>query len=251
MVIRAALLAVLTFYPVVTAAGERGLLWRVVQTCLADRALTGGPFPCLEIKLPGNDPARGYAILRAPLENSHVILTPTVRTIGIEDPNLRTDTTPDYFHDAWLARRFVVDAVDQPPARDDLGLAINSRVGRSQDQLHIHVDCLRPDVKASLARQASAIKANVWTRISVLPQAPRYWAMALTSVDLAGINVFSMVADGLKIDPANMDDMTIVVAGAEVRGQPGFVLMARQRVAQYRDIAHGEALLDHACRVLR
>ena len=88
-----------------------------------------------------------------------------------------------------------------------------------------------------------------WTRISVLPQAPRYWAIAVASADLSHPNLFDLVADGLKIDdPDDMEDVTMVVAGADsIDGAPGFILLARKRRPNSTDIAHGEALLDHAC----
>ncbi len=229
-------------------AGGRGLLWRVVQTCLANHYVTGGAFPCLQVDTAVSGVANGYAVLRAPLEDTHVILTPTVRTIGIEDGRLRAPDAPNYFQDAWSARHFVTDGLTRQPAREDLAMAVNSRPGRSQDQLHIHVDCIRPAVKQSLQRQAAALHAQVWTQISVLPHAPRYWALALAKEDLAGVNVFSLVANGLRIAPERMDDATIVVAGSNsAHDGAGFIVLARQRVAHSLDEAHGEALLNHSC----
>lgn len=233
-------------------ADVRGLLWRVVQTCLATHALTGGAFPCLAVDLEGGL-ERGYAVLRAPFEDTHIIVTPTVRTLGIETRRLRGPEAPNYFRDAWNARRFVTDDLRRKPAREDLALAVNSRFGRSQDQLHIHVDCLRPDVKRSLARQRDAIRTTGWTRLAVLPQAPRYYAMALASRDLEHVNLFDAAAAGLKIEDADdMDTATIVVVGArDVDGAPGFIVLARQRIPETSDLAHGEALLDHACASFR
>ena len=229
----------------------RGLLWRVVQTCMANHYVTGGAFPCLQVDT-ADGATTGYAVLRAPLEDTHVILTPTVRTTGIEDGRLRTADAPDYFQDAWNIRHFVTDGLTRRPARDDLAMAINSRPGRSQDQLHIHVDCIRTVVKQSLRRQMASLRTGDWTQISVLPHAPRYWALALAKDDLAGVNVFNLVADGLKIDPARMDQTTIVVAGSEaVDNRAGFIVLARQRVPNSVDEAHGEALLNHSCAAFR
>ncbi len=227
--------------------GGRGLLWRVVQTCMANHYVTGAAFPCLQVETI-NGALNGYAVLRAPLEDTHVILTPTVRTIGVEASRLRASDAPNYFQDAWSARHFVTDGLTRQPARDDLAMAVNSRPGRSQDQLHIHVDCIRPVVKQSLRRQMASLHTQGWTQVSVSPHAPRYWALAIDQGDLTGINIFSLVADGLKISPDRMDDMTIVVAGNDAgRGGPGFVVLARQRLSYGLDEAHGEALLNHSC----
>ena len=229
----------------------RGLLWRVVQTCMANHYVTGGAFPCLQVET-ASGAASGYVVLRAPLEDTHVILTPTVRTIGIEAERLRASGAPDYFQDAWSIRHFVTDGLTRQPARDDIAMAVNSKPGRSQDQLHIHVDCIRPAVKQSLERQAASLHLQGWTQISILPHAPRYWAMPLARDDLTGVNVFKIVASGLKIDPDRMDDTTIVVAGSgAVSDRPGFIILARQRVSHSRDEAHGEALLNHSCAAFR
>ena len=44
-----------------------------------------------------------------------------------------------------------------------------------------------------------------------------------------------------------MAEVTVVVVGAELATGPGFVVLARRRIANSRDEAHGEALMDHAC----
>lgn len=230
------------------AAGERGLLWRVVQTCLVDHAITGGSFPCLRVDTAGGD-ERGYAALRAPFERLHLVITPTVRTIGIEDPRLVAAGAPNYFADAWASRHFVSDDLAQKPGRSDLALAINSKPGRSQDQLHIHVACVRPDVKRSLASSAAGLQPGRFTNLRVLPKAPRFMAMPLSGADLAGQNPFALVADLLK--PVDMSDVTIVLVGTGGDDRPGFVLLARSRLHGIWDDAHGEALLDGSCRAFR
>ena len=229
-------------------AGERGLLWRVVQSCLVDHAITGGSFPCLRVET-ADGAERGYAVLRAPFERLHVIVTPTVRTIGIEDARLVAPGAANYFADAWAARRFVSDDLVQKPGRSDLALAINSRPGRSQDQLHIHVACVRSDVKRSLASLAATLQPGRFVSVRVLPKAPRYMAMPLAGPDLAGQNPFDLVADGLK--PADMSDVTIVLVGTGDDQHPGFVLLTRSRLRNVWDDAHGEALLDGSCRAFR
>jgi len=43
----------------------------------------------------------------------------------------------------------------QPTKSVEVTLAVNSRVGRSQDQLHIHVDWLKPSVRLARRQHAS------------------------------------------------------------------------------------------------
>ena len=250
MIRRFALASALLLAAAPARAGERGLLWRVVQTCLVDHGLTGGSFPCLRVDT-AEGVERGHVVLRAPFERLHVIVTPTVRTIGIEDARLVAPGAPNYFADAWVARRFVADDLVQKPGRSDFALAINSKPGRSQDQLHIHVACVRPDVKRSLASLAATLQPGRFESVRVLPRAPRYMAMPLAGPDLAGQNPFDLVAKGLR--PADMADVTIVLVGtgAGDDDHAGFVLLARSRLHGVWDDAHGEALLDGSCRAFR
>ncbi len=231
--------------PAAATAAERGLLWRVVQTCVASHQLIGAAFPCLAVNTQDGT-ERGYAVVRAPFEAAHIVVTPTMPTIGIEAAHLRGDAAPNYFADAWASRHYVTDGLVRPPGRGDLALAVNSRLGRSQDQLHIHVDCIRQDVKRALAA-SKAIHSGAWTRVAVLPRAPRYEATALDEQDFARTNIFALVQAGLHVDPSAMDEVTVVVVGAELAGRPGFIVLARRRLPNSRDEAHGEALMDHAC----
>ena len=242
----AALLAAALLLPTIAAAGEPGLLWRVVQTCVATHKLIGTAFPCLAVSLSGG-PERGFAVVRAPFEATHVVVTPTVRTIGIEAEQLRADDAPNYFADAWTARHFVADGLRHEPTRTDLAMAVNSRPGRSHDQLHIHVDCIRQDVKRTLSGQLASFRPGSWTKAVVLPRAPHYSATALEEGDLASTNIFKLVQNGLGVAAEDMEEVTIVVVGADVHRRPGFIVLARRRIANTRDEAHGEALMDHAC----
>ena len=239
------LLAIILALPNLGTLSQRGVLWHVVQTCVAAHDLTGLSFPCLSVET-AQGVERGYAVLRAPLEKSHIIVSPTVRTIGIEADRLRGAGAPNYFADAWASRQYAIEGLARAPGRADLALAINSRFGRSQDQLHIHVDCIRPAVKQMLADIAPTLDARRWAQIAVMPRAPRYWALALPSADLGGVNLFDLVANGLAIAPEDMNETTIVVVGT-AGARPGFVVLARQRIQNSGDEAHGEALMDHSC----
>ena len=247
----ALLTGVFLFLPKLGIDAQRGVLWRVVQACVANHALTGAAFPCLSVET-ANGPAAGYVVLRAPFVRSHAVVSPTVQTIGIEAQRLRGPDAPNYFQDAWASRSYATDGLARQPGRADLALAVNSRIGRSQDQLHIHIDCIRPKVRDVLARDASRVAVGRWTHLRVMPASPLYWTTAVKGDTLAGINVFDLVADGLKVAPEDMDDITIVVVGSDdIAGSPGFFVLARRRIANTRDEAHGEALMDHSCPAFR
>ena len=245
----ALLVGVFLFLPKLGRETERGVLWRVVQACVADHSLTGAPFPCLEVDTAGG-PERGYVVLRAPFVRSHTVVAPMVQTIGIEAPRLRGQNAPNYFDDAWAARGYATKGLARAPGRADFALAVNSRVGRSQDQLHIHIDCIRARVRDALARTRAPI--GRWTNFKAMAWMPTYRATALQGDTLAGVNVFDLVAKGLDVPQDDMDEITIVVVGSsDVAGKPGFVVLARKRLLHVYDEAHGESLMDHSCPAFR
>jgi len=97
------------------------------------------------------DPAHADAVLKDRCGPTHYLLIPTARRTGVESPELLGDDEPDYFAYAWAARDHVISASGRSDVREDeLGLAINSRWGRSQDQLHIHIDFIKPEVRDAI-----------------------------------------------------------------------------------------------------
>jgi len=76
---------------------------------------------------------------------------------GIESPILLDPGARDYFADAWRARYLIEERAERSLPPDWVSLAVNSMAARSQNQLHIHIDCLRADVHQSLAQHAASI----------------------------------------------------------------------------------------------
>jgi CDP-diacylglycerol pyrophosphatase len=142
---------------------SRTALWQVVRVCTLDQTTRGSPLPCLEVSV-ADGVERGFVVLRPPFGEPDTILTPTRRIIGLEDPQLGEANLPNYFAFAWAARRWL--AASDKPAPDDarVALAINSRLARSQDQLHIHIGCLAPSFAQTLHLQALGPQARDWRR---------------------------------------------------------------------------------------
>jgi len=225
------------------AAADRDLLWGVVKVCVANHELTGGAFPCLEVDTT-QGVARGFAVVRAPLQQTHVVVTPTARVAGIEDPALQSPDAPNYFADAWGARKYVLDSVERWVSEQDIGLAVNSRPGRSQDQLHIHVACLRHRYAQLLRQHGGGLSTDKWTRLNFALRGRYYWAMLINSPDLPAVNIFRTAATLLRVSPGRMEDVTVVVVP---RPGAGFYLLADQYSPGAMGKGHGEFLLDHAC----
>jgi CDP-diacylglycerol pyrophosphatase len=217
-------------------------LWDVVHgLCATDKRLIGGPAPCMSVNRKD-----GWAVVPDLGRRTQVLLVPTQRIPGIESPVLLEDGKPNYWQAAWDARRYFERRVGRSVPREDVALAINSVVSRSQSQLHIHVDCVRADVRAALEARQDDIGA-AWTRIRLPPFGLPYRVRRLEGADLAPRNPFALLARGV---PEAGDDMghfaLAVVATTFSDGAPGFFLLADDSPR-----AFGEGLLDHGCAVLR
>ncbi len=108
------------------AAVDPNALWNIVHgQCVVEETKAGDPAPCAEVDLSdGQD--KGFALLKDIVGKTQFLLIPTRRLEGIESPELLAADTPNYWEDAWKARRFVAAAAQAPLTRDDIGLDVNS-----------------------------------------------------------------------------------------------------------------------------
>jgi len=226
-------------------------LWNIVHgQCVPNQKEHGDPKPCVEVDLKdGVD--QGFAVLKDINGKTQFLLIPTARIVGIESPELQEPGATNYFAAAWQARSFVEKALGHDLPRDNVGLAVNSVLARSQNQLHIHVDCVRADVRATLARLRSSI-GDKWAPLSEPVGGHPYWAMRVMGTTLDGHNPFKLLADGLPGARANLKMRTLVVVGMQFEGDaPGFVLLADRVNPLLFDFGAGARLEDHACALAR
>jgi len=228
-----------------TACADPNVLWTIVHAkCAPNEAASGDPSPCLAV-----DPAGGYAVLKDRRGATQVLVIPTAKVTGIEDPAVLAPGAPNYWREAWAARRYVQALAGQIIPRDKLSLAVNSMYGRSQNQLHIHVDCIRADVRDALKANLASI-GPAWAPIDLGPHVTgHYEAMRLAGDDLGARNPFALLAAGDPVARRDMGLETLLVAPANFADGPGFVLLADR--ASPGDAASAEELQDHACKVLQ
>jgi CDP-diacylglycerol pyrophosphatase len=239
-------LVALAWMATASAASRSDALWHVVHDlCVTDMKTARQPAPCLAVDL-----AQGYAVLKDMRGATQVLLVPTDRVTGIESPRLLAPGSPNYWRAAWSARSFFEARAGRSVPREDIGLAVNSVTGRSQNQLHIHVDCVCPDVILALRLNQRRIGAR-WSTLKVELAGNRYRVRRLEGADLGARDPFKLLA----ADPAARADMgaeTLAVIGAVFPGgRPGFILLS-----DHADLAAGnngasENLLDHDCAVLK
>ena len=232
--------------PPSAGASNPNALWHVVHDlCVVDMRVSGHPAPCLMV-----DRRHGWAALKDLRGKTQVLLIPTRKVTGIESPKLLEPGGPNYWRAAWDARRFFEKRAGREVPREDVGLAINSMFGRSQDQLHIHIDCVRADVIAALAAHADEIGTD-WAPLGVDLAGKRYRARRLEGADLDGRDPFKLLAAESPDVRADMGRQTLAMIGATfAAGRPGFILLAATGNTPENPDGASEALLDHDCAVL-
>ena len=224
---RKTLVLALAFITLAASAWAAGpdALWNIIQS---------GCVPCVER-------ADDHVILRDRRGAAQFLIMPTTRIAGIETPSLLEATTPNYFAIAWANRLRVEQTLSRHLNRDQLVLTINSAHGRSQNHLHIHLDCLDAKIGKSLAGQTIT---NQWQPIPGGLKGHPYLAKRLDGTDLTA-NPIQMVAAEIPGAREHMDNQTIAVVGVE---PSGFILLADHADPSTDNPGHAEELQDWECK---
>jgi CDP-diacylglycerol pyrophosphatase len=223
------------------ANANRNALREIVQgQCAAHWLRQHSAAPCERITLADLAHIRdGFAVLADRKGGAHFLLIPTQTLAGLESPELFHPGTPNYFAAAWAARDLVAAVVGHRLPRAAVGMALNPKHARSQDQFHIHIECIRKDVARTLQKAAPGI-GDSWSPLAIGPWS--YEALRIMGEDLAGSDPITLLARTLPAAKAAMGDYTLVVAGMNFNEGPGFIALAGIGPA-------GELLLDSTCAV--
>jgi CDP-diacylglycerol pyrophosphatase len=223
-------------------------LWLLIHDDCAPAAARGvqPPAPCTEVDAPRAD-RNGYVVFKDRDGKYQYLVLPLARITGIESPALLAPDAPDYFADAWTARLYVEAALHRRQPRDVLSLVVNSVRGRTQNQLHIHVDCVRSDVHAALQRMLPTI-TGTWHPLDepLPPNGHRYQAMWLGGKTLTE-NPFKLLAAALPSGDEMGRHSLIVVGAHSPAGKPGFILLSGRADPAGHDRGSGDELQDQDC----
>jgi CDP-diacylglycerol pyrophosphatase len=231
----------------VAQAGPNAL-WRIVDgSCVPHMEAGLGPKPCETVDLAGGV-GEGVAILKDLVGLTQMLAIPTRRITGIEDPQMLEPNAPDVFGEGWKARTLIESILKRDAPRETIALAINSKWSRSQDQLHVHLDCVAIPVAAALAGYAPSLD-ETWRAMTVPLQGQIYFARRVASADLAGVAPIRLLAEGMEGAKANMGAWSLAAVGATFDGRPGFILLADR--FSLEGGGHAEDLQDHDCAILR
>jgi CDP-diacylglycerol pyrophosphatase len=226
------------------AQAARDELQQIVQQqCLPDWLQRRDPTPCLAVQARAGAGAAdaSYALLADRKGGAHFLLIPLRTLSGIETPALLTTDAPNYFAAAWDARARLVPGILRRVPAADVGLAVNSRFSRGQDQLHIHIECQGEALHARLHAAAARLTAQ-WLPLEV--DGDTYLVRRVFGGTLQGADPFRLLAAGLPAARAHMAYYTLIVAGMQFRDGAGFALLTRRAV-----LRGGERLLDNTCAI--
>lgn len=231
-----ALLAVTTALTLQSDNHDPGVLWRFVHdVCPKNGQNSANPFPCLILKGQGEG---GYAILKDKIGESQFLLIPTVRLSGIDDPKILSTETPNYFAEAWRARLLVSGMRERELPRSSLSLAINSKDNRDQDQLHIHIDCVRQDILPVLhkLKLTSSSKTRHWQTVRL--NGREYRLVWVPGKNLS-VNPFKLLS--ATVPPSEMGHYSLAVIGTKRPGIGFFILDTSGNGAHAEDLQSHDA----------
>ena len=124
------------------AGNPNALRHIVLDQCVPNQLHNRNPAPCAQVM-----PDAGYVVFKDRNGPLQYMLMPTYRINGTESPLLTEPQTPNFFWLAWQSRHFMSMKRRADVPDSAISLTINSPTGRTQNHFHIHISCLRPDVR--------------------------------------------------------------------------------------------------------
>ncbi|MGN6529363.1 MAG: CDP-diacylglycerol diphosphatase [Burkholderiaceae bacterium] len=224
----------------------RSALWRIVSEDCVPAAAAGRSSMCVAVTRDPSAPA-DFVVLKDRRGALQYLVMPARRVTGIEDPALLAPGAGDYLADAWRERRWMDVSRGAPVPREDVALALNSAWSRSQDQLHVHVSCVRADLRARL----QALDASIGTAWTPLPGGWRGHPYLVRRIVADTLDGTGLVRELRRAHAGEMGRQAIAVVGARWQGRPSFWVLETHVDLADRWLGGVEGdVQDHACAVL-
>ncbi len=216
-------------------------LWQIVnQQCVPNQQQKDDPAPCLKVDL-----TQSYVLFKDNRGPYHDLVMPTDKVSGIESPLLQIERTPSYFSQAWNNRDHLSIEMSKPLKDQWISLAINSKYGRSQNQLHIHIACLRQDVHNTLSEQAQNID-HQWRPLAEKLVGHQYLAKKLTGTDLLKEDPFRLLQSFVVEQGDSIDNYGLALA---ISPQGEMILLANRLKLTDLNLGSAGEIQDYQCAV--
>lgn len=222
--------------------GNPDALWEIVsQQCVPGQQLRGYPQPCKAVNV-----SEGYVVMKDRKGPIHDLLMPIEKLTGIEEFAGR-GTSSNFFADAWAHALDPKNGIGNPSYNSTIALAVNSQHGRSQNQLHVHIACLKEEISSQLPQILKDIGSD-WSPLPATILGHHYIALRLNDDWMTRQDPFQLLA---KYTRANNDDLG-KYSLALVKQSHGsyFLLSTRLQLSEFNLGSAGE-LLDYHCGVAK
>lgn len=235
-----ALMAVLLFLAY-RFEDHSNILWKFVsQQCVPDMKKNHQPAPCQKVDL-----SAGYVLFKDKVGPLQYLLMPVSKITGIESPQLLEKHTANFFALAWRERHILSEKYHSPVRDSDLAMTINSESGRTQNQLHIHMSCLRADIGQQLAGVSPELTEK-WQPLTL--RSHPYLARTLTLTELNQQSVFLRIAQEIPGAAGQMGDYGLALTALP---DGRLVLLAIKKQLLKGNTGSAEELQDHQCGILK
>jgi len=214
-------------------------LWDIVsKRCVPEQSLHGVPAPCLKVSL-----TQRYTVFNDANGPLHTLLIPTDKISGIESSVLLGAKAENYFQYGWDTRYFLTQQAAFPVPDRYLAQAVNSRYGRTQNQLHLHLACLKPEVYQAILQQKEHI-GHQWQTLHVPLSGQRYQAIKVPATQ----NPFIALAQYVQLQDDKMDNYGLLRLAPD-NGE--VILLATRLHFTTFSLGTAEQLLDVDCKMAR
>ncbi|EPV8692789.1 TPA: CDP-diacylglycerol diphosphatase [Pseudomonas aeruginosa] len=210
---------------------SRGDLYRNVKSSCDSLASNR---QCLKV-----DVDNSYYIFKDRKGKFHNLLVPMEKISGIESGRLYFNGS-NFFYNAWRDRSLL--KLEGVKDETIYGMAINSRYGRSQDQLHIHFSCLKPSMHKLLSEKNKGLYGQ-WTKLSLEKEGQEFDFVKISYFDFKSGAVFPLVF-GFSVN--NKISLERIGVGVVVWGGDVFVLIRVADLGRFEFASVGD-ILDYSC----
>ena len=212
------------------------ILWHFVHDQCVPNQQAGKqpPTPCIKV-----DTDQGYVIFKDKNGPLQYLLMPTQHVSGLEDPALLQASRTSYFAQAWHARDYMDRLLGKAIPVQDYAFTVNSKSGRSQNHLHIHISCVRPALRDRLLGMQTQFDSR-WRPVPDGINGHAYQARTLSLNELEQQGPIALTIASL---PQARQDMANVSLALYPLSEQQFLLFADHR---YGASAEGD-FQDHRC----
>jgi CDP-diacylglycerol pyrophosphatase len=222
-------------------------LWNTInEKCVPGQKAKNNPEPCIEVTLE-KDGQTGFVVYKdfhGPLQ---YLLMPASKITGMESAELLKDDALNYFYLAWQARAYMEKLYKAAIPPEEISLTLNSQQGRSQNQMHIHISCTRPDIKEQLHKNLDSLGKD-WKQIPGGVLGHNYFWRRISLQQFKEQNILKLLANDFPEAKDNMGEFSVgVVPIKNAKGDLDFAILADRAVLVKLDRGHVEEIQDHSC----